>query len=117
MGNRVFGCDICQEVCPFNERRAVPTEEAAFQPREVTREPLAELAGMTEQEFREQLKGSPVKRTKWRGLLRNVTAALSISDNPAAEAALVSALSHSEELVREQAIISLMVIRRRRAVT
>jgi epoxyqueuosine reductase len=74
MGNRVFGCDICQEVCPFNERRAVATEEPAFQAR--ASYTFAELAELTEEEFRVAFKGSPVKRAKWRGLKRNVAAAM-----------------------------------------
>jgi epoxyqueuosine reductase len=114
IGNRVFGCDICQEVCPFT-RRSTPTEEPAFQPREaVVRPKLADLVQMTEEEFREKLKGNPVKRAKWRGLMRNVAAGLSSSDDPAAEAALIAALDHPEELVREQAELSLSMIRKRR---
>lgn len=74
-GNRVFGCDICQEVCPFNIRRSSPTEEPAFQPRPVTTQStVSDLLLMTEEEFREKFRRSPVKRTKWRGLQRNVAA-------------------------------------------
>ena len=81
-GNRIYGCDICQEVCPFNVRRATPTAEPAFQPRAATTgRTLAELALLSEEEFREQFKGSPVKRAKWRGLMRNVAAALWRRDN------------------------------------
>jgi hypothetical protein len=83
---------ICQEVCPFNERRATPTSEPAFQPRELVGRTVEALAEMTEEEFREQFRGSPVKRTKWRGLMRNVAAALAVSDDPAAEVALLGAL-------------------------
>ena len=112
-GNRTYGCDICQEVCPFS-RRSVPTTEPAFQPREITQAPrLVDLLKMTQEEFREKFKGSPVKRAKWRGLLRNVAAAISSSDDPAAEAALIDALNHEEPLVREQAERSLSVIRER----
>ena len=65
---------------------------------------------MTEDEFRVQFKGSPVKRTKWRGLLRNVAAALAGSDDPKAKEALTLALDHPEPLVREQAAWSLKVL-------
>jgi epoxyqueuosine reductase len=110
MGNRVFGCDICQEVCPFNERRAEPTEEPAFQARPATQLTLAELAEMTEEEFRVAFKGSPVKRAKWRGLMRNIAAALSASEDPGAKATLTQALDHPEEFVRQQAASSLSMV-------
>ena len=74
-GARVFGCDICQEVCPFNIRRASPTSEPAFQSREITlNSTVADLLLLTEEEFRTQFKGSPVKRAKHRGLIRNAAA-------------------------------------------
>ena len=79
VGNRIFGCDICQEVCPFN-RRSTPTEEPAVQAR--ASYGLAELAEMSEEEFRVALKGSAVKRAKWRGIIRNGVAALSASTEP-----------------------------------
>ncbi len=80
-GARVFGCDICQEVCPFNIRRASPASEPAFQPREITlNSTVADLLLLTEEEFRIQFKGSPVKRAKHRGLMRNAAAAQPISD-------------------------------------
>lgn len=114
-GNRIFGCDICQEVCPFCKKQSRPTTEPAFQPRETTKALLlVDMLKMTKDEFREKFKGSPVKRAKWRGLLRNVAAALSSSDDPVAEAALIEALNHEEPLVREQAERSLNVIRMRK---
>ncbi len=99
MGWHVFGCDICQDVCPWN-RRAPVTEERVFQPRMLTprkdgRRELPDsaegeesgeeglflpklewLAGLDEIEFRTNFKGSPIKRTKWRGLVRNACIAL-----------------------------------------
>jgi len=69
-----------------------------------TNRTLSELALLTEEEFREQFKGSAVKRAKRRGLLRNVAAALATSDDPAAESALELAVaSDSEPLVRGHA--------------
>jgi len=107
MRQYVYGCDICQDVCPFN-RKAPVTHLAEFQPRggsgatpaharkeaeavapgkrerpglpfagESLFEPRLEwLAGMSEQEFREAFRGSAMKRTKWKGLVRNACIAL-----------------------------------------
>jgi epoxyqueuosine reductase len=115
-GNRIFGCDICQEVCPFCIRRGCPTSEPAFQPREATsRHKLVDLLLMGEEEFRAKFKGSPVKRAKRRGLLRNVAVALAASDAPEAEAALEQAVADDPEpLVREHAQWALEQIRLRR---
>jgi epoxyqueuosine reductase len=89
VGNHVFGCDICQDVCPWNRRAPVSTL-AQFQPRNLPsregreseasasaendwlfRPPLESLLSLSEEGFGELFRGSPVKRTKWRGLLRN----------------------------------------------
>lgn len=104
-GNRIYGCDICQEVCPFNQRRAVPTSETPYQPREIASQPrLVDLLLLSEEEFRQKFKGSPIKRAKRRGLLRNVAIALGASDDPEAERALeLAATNDPEPLVREHA--------------
>ena len=74
--NWVYGCDICQEVCPWN-RFQKETEEPAFQPRSENIAPrLAELAEMTHEEFSRRFKKSPMKRTKHSGLTRNAKAVL-----------------------------------------
>jgi epoxyqueuosine reductase len=81
LGRHVYGCDICQEVCPYN-RSAPVTDVREFEPRswaagESLLEPKLEwLAGMTEEEFRERFRGSAMKRAKWRGLVRNTCVAL-----------------------------------------
>ena len=93
MGRHVFGCDICQDVCPWN-RKSPRTAAEQFQPRSFAGgrdagEPndessalslhlpdLRQLAQLTEAEFRELFRGSPIKRTKWRGLVRNTCIAL-----------------------------------------
>ena len=102
MGDWVFGCDICQTVCPWNRR---PTEEGnpAFAPRAgVPRPILAEELRLTPQEFNRKFKGSAVKRTKRRGYLRNVAIALGNSGNTNEDSisALTAALSDPEPLVR-----------------
>jgi epoxyqueuosine reductase len=81
MGRQVFGCDICQDVCPWN-RRAPATEKEEFQPREGLVNPALEwLAQMSEEEFRDRFRGSPVKRTKRTGLRRNALIAIGNSDD------------------------------------
>ena len=107
---------ICQEVCPFNQRRAVPTEEPAFQPREVTSSSsLVDLLLMDEETFRQKFKGSPIKRAKRRGLLRSAVASLCLRDDADAIAALKHAQNDPEELVREAGTWSLEQIRVRKA--
>jgi len=72
--NWVFGCDICQDVCPWN-RFQQPTEEHSFVPRSGNVSPaLGALKTLTSKEFSERFKQSPVKRTKREGLVRNVEA-------------------------------------------
>jgi epoxyqueuosine reductase len=81
MGRHVFGCDICQDVCPWN-RKAPATDAREFQPREGLVNPaLAWLAEMTEEEFRERFRGSPIRRAKRAGLRRNAVIAMGNSGN------------------------------------
>ena len=101
IGNRIFGCDDCQDVCPWN-RRAPETREPAFLPRPNTLS-LVDLMRMTPEDFRTQFKNSPIKRSKRRGFLRNVAVALGNSGDPRAVPALVDALGDEEPLVREHA--------------
>jgi epoxyqueuosine reductase len=74
MSNHLFGCDICQDVCPWN-RRAPVTGEPAFEPAEFA-PPLDEIARLGEEEFRERFRHSPLRRTRHAGLKRNVAIAL-----------------------------------------
>ncbi len=112
---RIFGCDICQEVCPYTRKYSIPTSEPAFQPREACTHPsLEKLLLLTEEEFQEKFKHSPVKRAKRRGLLRNAAIALANSGAPQAEAALQNAAENDPEpQVRENAAWSLRQIRSR----
>jgi epoxyqueuosine reductase len=105
VGNRIYGCDICQEVCPHNGPKFVQlTTEAAFHPRAgVHGAELIELMGMDQAEFSRRFKGSPVKRAKRRGLLRNVAVALGNWGSPEAVPVLTAALADEEPLVRGHA--------------
>lgn len=100
IGNHVFGCDICQEVCPYNIK-APTTTEPAYAPKDGLYVPeLTWLLSFSQEDFRIRFRGSPISRAKRRGLLRNVAVAL--GNNPSAEAvpALVAALADLEPLVR-----------------
>ena len=113
IGNRVYGCDICNEVCPHNSPKFVQiTREEAFWPRQgVHGAALIELMGMTQEEFSLHFKGSAVKRTKRRGLLRNVAVALGNWGSPEAVPVLAQALNDDEPLVRGHAAWALGRIR------
>jgi epoxyqueuosine reductase len=124
MGNLIFGCDICQQVCPVNkvaERRlglridgAVATSSSQpvhfqprpqFKPREgIGSNPeLIPLLSLTEEQFRERFRLSPIRRTKRRGLLRNVCVALGNSRDQQAVPSLIGALHDYEPLIRGHA--------------
>ncbi len=77
VGSHVFGCDICQDVCPWN-RRAPVTAAAEYQPRHMA-PPLDEMASITEAEFRAMFSGTPVSRARYTGFLRNVAIAMANS--------------------------------------
>ncbi len=129
MGNLIFGCDICQEICPVNivaekrlglrntgmgskvtnAKQSQPTIQvkprAEFQPRTgIGSSPeLIPLLSLTEEQFRERFRLSPIRRTKRRGLLRNVCVALGNSGDRQAVPALINALHDHEPLVRGHA--------------
>ncbi len=71
--NWIYGCDICQDVCPWNHKFSTETGEKGFQSREWNVAPvLDEWKEMTQEEFSQKFKGSPIKRTKLSGLKRNI---------------------------------------------
>jgi epoxyqueuosine reductase len=73
-GAHVFGCDICQDVCPWN-RRAPVSADPAFAPLHFA-PPLEELAALSREQFREMFRGTPVTRARYSGFLRNVAIAM-----------------------------------------
>jgi epoxyqueuosine reductase len=112
-GRALIGCDICQDVCPWN-RKAPLTPLAAFQPREMSdigkslRMPEIEwLASLSQPEFSVLFRGSAVKRAKWRGLVRNACLALGNSALPAGQPGHARALRLLERLAAsEDSVIS-----------
>ena len=103
MGQQVFGCDICQDVCPWN-RKAPATAQREFQPREGLVNPaLAWLAEISEEEFREKFRGSPVKRTKRSGIRRNALIAIGNSMDESLMPAVERASHDVDPVVAEAA--------------
>ena len=104
MGNWIYGCDICQTVCPW-QRFAKPTRERSFRAAEPDRAApvLLDLLEMNEETFRQRYKGSPIFRIGRRGLLRNVAVALGNWGDERAVPALARALTDAEPLVRGHA--------------
>lgn len=110
VGRHVFGCDICQDVCPWNRKRR-HHGRAAFEPREGLVAPeLERLAELSDEGFREVFRRSPVKRAKRRGLLRNVAVALGNSGDPAKRPVLERLAADEDPLVREHALWALRAL-------
>ena len=100
VGNHIFGCDICQDVCPYNVK-ARETAENTFGPRPGLYAPqLIPLLSLSAEEFRQRFRGSPILRAKRRGFLRNVAVALGNIGSVEAVPALIHALDDDEPLVR-----------------
>jgi epoxyqueuosine reductase len=113
IGRQVFGCDICQDVCPWN--RQVPlTKTPEFAPRpQLVNPDLEWLARLSLDEFRQVFRGSPVKRAKHHGLLRNVAIAMGNSRDKRFLAALEELCRHIDPVVGEAAEWALRQIRSR----
>ncbi|MDE2778505.1 MAG: tRNA epoxyqueuosine(34) reductase QueG [Chloroflexota bacterium] len=98
----VFGCDICQEVCPVN-RKETQTREPEFGRRGLAIADLTGLLQMTEDQFRARFAGTPIMRAKYSGMQRNACVALGNLKNPEAVPALAGALDSGSPLVRGHA--------------
>jgi epoxyqueuosine reductase len=101
-GVHVFGCDICQEVCPWNHKR-IAAGEPGFAPY-MFAPPLAEMAAITALEFRQLFRHTPVWRTKYQGFLRNVAAAMGNSGQTVFLEPLQRLAAHEDEVVRAAAV-------------
>lgn len=107
MGEWLFGCDICQEVCPFNHPRphqplrAVPTHEPRLAPRPLPS--LETILQMDESEFRQQFQGSAIRRAKWRGLIRNALIVAGNCADPKLLPLVERYCRHPDPMLREHA--------------
>ncbi len=107
IGNRIFGCDDCLAVCPWN-KYAQAAQQTKLQAREATTGPLlVELAALDEEAFRKRFAGTPVKRTGRDRFVRNVLIAVGNSGAPALAATARAALDDSSPLVRAMAVWAL----------
>lgn len=107
VGNNVFGCDICQDVCPWN-RRAKFSCETSFLPREGLFNPeLSSLLEIAEEDFKKVFRKSPVKRAKRGGFIRNVLVAMGNSGNKRFIPHVKRLLKDADPLVRAHAVWAL----------
>ena len=103
LGRHVFGCDICQDVCPWNRKAPITTAEE-FQPRAGLVNPRLEwLAGMQPEEFRETFRGSPLRRAKLSGLRRNAVIAMGNSGDEKFVPSLKALMQDADPVVAEHA--------------
>lgn len=103
LGQHIYGCDLCQDVCPWN-RFATPTPDPAFAPRPGSVNPaLLPLMTLTDEQFRNRFRGSPIFRIKRSRFLRNVAVALGNSHDRAALPVLQQAANDADPLIAEHA--------------
>ena len=103
MGNRIYGCDDCLAVCPWN-KFAQQTREIKLTARDdLTAPDLAKLSALGDTEFRTQFRGSPIKRIGWHRFLRNVLYAIGNSGKPALKSSAEPYISHEDPVVRDAA--------------
>ena len=121
IGDLIYGCDICQDVCPWNVTFNRELTEPAFKSRDALknndpRTLARELLKISQQEFSAVFKKSPMKRAKLRGLARNAAVVLGNIGNREDISALKAAKTHDEELVREHAEWAIAAINKRNAI-
>ena len=107
MGNRIFGCDDCLAVCPWNKFAQTARESRIALRDELRLAPLAELAGLEDAQFRARFAGTPVKRTGRDRFVRNVLIAIGNSGDPALASAAEARLRDISPLVRAMAVWAL----------
>ncbi|MFL6539202.1 MAG: tRNA epoxyqueuosine(34) reductase QueG [Chthoniobacterales bacterium] len=113
IGDRIYGCDTCLDVCPWNRFAAV-SREASFAARPaITSMRLRDYLALTDEEFRVLFRGSPIKRIKRRGFLRNVCVALGNVGTAEDLSALEAAASDPEPLIAEHATWAIAQIEHR----
>ena len=115
MGRQVFGCDICQDVCPWNRRAPIALHNDLAPRAELVNPPLGWLAAMDDAEFRRHFRGSPLERTKRRRVQRNVAIAMGNSGLPEFLPALNAWAEGEDAVLAESAVWALERIHRQMA--
>jgi epoxyqueuosine reductase len=110
MGNWIFGCDVCQEVCPWNRKAPTTQEPALAYLPALERLDAEDLLNLSEDEFRKRFRGTALWRTKRRGLLRNAAIVLGNGGDKASLPALQLALGDADVMVREAAAWAIATI-------
>jgi epoxyqueuosine reductase len=108
LGNLVFGCDICQDVCPWN-RKVAEAASDDFGRTDSSRS-LKQLARITPEEFRDHFNRTPLKRCQWRGFMRNVATALGNEGDDGSVFELAGLLNSDDAMVRRHAAWALKQI-------
>ena len=114
LGDWIFGCDVCQEVCPWNRKAPAALDAAMLARPELEGLDLIEVLGLSEMEFRQRFRDTALMRTKRRGLLRNAALVLGNNGDETALPALRRALDDAEPLIQEAARWAVGEIERRR---
>jgi epoxyqueuosine reductase len=107
IGNRVFGCDDCLAVCPWNKFAAAAADQKMAVREDLVAPPLAELAALDDAGFRARFSGTPIKRTGRDRFVRNVLIAIGNADDPALAPVVEARLDDDSPLVRAAAIWAL----------
>jgi epoxyqueuosine reductase len=105
LGDWLFGCDICQQVCPWNQQKPEDIEilDGFFPREELSNIDLVEEMKLSQDAFSAKFKNSPIKRAKRRGYLRNIAIALGNQKSKAAVSVLAAVLQDKEPLIRGHA--------------
>ncbi|PYY16910.1 MAG: tRNA epoxyqueuosine(34) reductase QueG [Acidobacteria bacterium] len=103
VGRHVFGCDICQDVCPWNRKSPITTNPDFLPDSSLVNPDLAQLARISEQEFRHRFRGSPMSRAKYAGFLRNVAIAMANSNRSEYVADLEELAASEDPVVSDHA--------------
>lgn len=112
--NRIYGCDICQEVCPWN-KKLKPDLISALKPRVDQAPFLLDLVSMTETDFQNKYKGTPILRAKYRGFMRNILVAIGNWGDKSAFSPVAKLVDSPEPLIRQHAAWALWQINKQEA--